>query len=80
MSDAAKIVLIVLGFVLARRFLRRATMVEVEEESEEAREMAHASPEDRRRREVADEVERLATEQPDTVAALLRSWMAEDKE
>ena len=78
LGDAAKILLILFGFLLARRFLRRVTMVEVEEGEVEAAELPHASPEDRRRQEVAEEIERLSVQQPEAVAALLRSWIAED--
>lgn len=52
--------------------------VEEEEEVEEVAEIPLASPEDLRRQEVAAEVERLAMEDPESVAALLRSWMAEE--
>jgi len=78
--DAGKVLLILLGFLLVRRYLRRAITVGPEKEEDEmAAEMPYATPEDRRRREVAVEVERMAVEEPETVAALLRSWMAEDQ-
>jgi len=77
--NGVKVLLIVIGFFLVRRFMQRATMVEVEEE-EIAAEMPHATPEDLRRRDVAVEVERLSAEEPETVAALLRSWITEKEE
>jgi flagellar biosynthesis/type III secretory pathway M-ring protein FliF/YscJ len=33
-----------------------------------------------RRREMAEEVERVSTEQPEQVASLLRAWLAEGEE
>jgi flagellar biosynthesis/type III secretory pathway M-ring protein FliF/YscJ len=79
-SNFLKVLLVAIGFLLARSFLRRATMVEVEEEEIEPVELPHASAEDMRRKDVAAEIDRLSTEQPEVVAALLRSWMAEDEE
>ncbi len=80
--DAIKMLLLLIAFVMVRRFLKRATMVEVEEEEEEEEVVAipKASAEDIRRQEVAAEVERLAREEPEVVASLLRSWLAEDEE
>lgn len=74
-----QVVLVVAGFIVVRLLLRRA-MVLPRAEEEEAVELAERSPEDMRRQEVASEVERLSREEPETVAALLRSWMAADEE
>jgi len=78
-EDAVKLALIVAGFIVARRFLRRAMIVRSVPEEQAVRDMPKASPEDLRRQDVAAQIERVATEQPDAVAALLRSWMAEDR-
>ncbi len=68
--------LIILAFFLIRIFMRRAmTLPTVEEE--EVVDVTPTSPEEARRAEVAMEVERLAREDPEAVAALLRTWLAE---
>ena len=68
-------------FLWFRWRLRKAILVPTEEVEvvEEVAEIPLASPEDLRRQEIAAEVERLAVEDPDAVAALLRSWMAEEE-
>jgi flagellar M-ring protein FliF len=73
---AAKLALILVGFWLVRRLLNRAI---VPMREMQVGEVPEATPEDRRRQEIADEVERLSREQPDTVAALLRTWMSEEE-
>ena len=72
-----QVLLVFVGFLFVRRAFLRATAWRPEEE-EEVGEMPHASAEDLRRQEVASEVERMSAEEPETVAALLRSWIAED--
>ncbi len=72
---AAKLALILVGFWVVRRLLNRAMVPGIEMPLAEVPE---ATPEDRRRQEIADEVERLSREQPDVVAALLRTWMSEE--
>jgi flagellar biosynthesis/type III secretory pathway M-ring protein FliF/YscJ len=73
---AARALAIVAGFLLVRWFLRRAMVLPPEEE-EEVVEIPAATAEDLRRREVATEVERMSHEEPEVVAALLRSWLSE---
>ena len=79
-GDAAKLLLVVFCFLLVRRFFQRAVTVSVKEEEEAAAKIPHATLEDMRRQEVAQEVEHMAMDEPETVAALLRSWMAEDED
>lgn len=76
-GKAAQVLLVLVGFLLVRRAFLRA-MTWREEEEEEVGEIAHATGEDLRRQDVASEIERIAVDQPETVAALLRSWIAED--
>lgn len=75
----AQVVLVFVGFVIVRVLLRRALVLPTTEE-EEVVELAGRSPEDVRRQEVATEVARLSMEEPETVAALIRSWMSEDED
>jgi len=65
-----------------RRFLRRAIVRPEEEieEEEEVKEIPEATREDLRRQEVAAAVRNLAMEEPEMVAALMRSWLAEEEE
>ncbi|MCX5770932.1 MAG: hypothetical protein NTZ09_11760, partial [Candidatus Hydrogenedentes bacterium] len=78
--NAAKIALIVLVFVVGRRFLRRAVVMPVEEEEDRSYERAQATPEDVRRDQINEEVARMSQENPDAVAALLRTWLAEEED
>ena len=71
-------VLLVVSFFLLRIFIRRAMVLPTVEE-EETIELATMSAEELHAREVAEEVARLSREEPETVAALLRNWMAEDQ-
>jgi len=77
--NAAKIAMILLAFILARRFLRRAVVVPVGEEEGRSYERAQATPEDVRREQINEEVARMSQENPDAVAALLRTWLAEEE-
>lgn len=70
-------VLIVLALFAIRWLMRRALILPTTEE-EEMVELPEISPGERRRQEIAAEVERLSQEEPEVVAALLRNWMAED--
>lgn len=65
------------AFFLVRVFMRRAMVLPTVEE-EEVIEIPEATKADLRRQEIAAEVERLSHEEPETVAALLRSWITED--
>lgn len=67
----------IVAFFALRFFMRRA-LVQPSEEAEELVELPEASREDTRRSEVASEIERLAREDPNSVAALLRSWMSQE--
>ena len=83
--NAGKVLLIIMGFLLARRFLRRAIVTPVQESREEEEEAAAfrkppVNPELVRREEIAAEVARLSEQDPTGVAALLRSWLAEEEE
>ena len=77
-----QVLAILLGFFVFRMVLRRAIVapeIEIEEEAEVV-ELPEATREDLRRGEVAAEVVRLSKEDPEVVAALLRTWMSEEKE
>ncbi len=77
----AQLAMIAIGFLVVRRLLR-SVIQEPEEivEEEEIVELPAATREELRRQDVEREIERLSQERPDTVAALLRSWLAEDEE
>ena len=64
--------------LLLIRFLMRRAMVMPAEEEEELVELPEISTAELRRQEIATEVERLSMEEPEQVAALLRSWIAEE--
>lgn len=74
---AINVVMMALVFILLRVFMRRAMVLPTVEE-EETVELPEATREDLRRMEVASEVERLSREEPEAVAALLRSWMSQE--
>lgn len=71
-----RIGLVALMFLVVRFLMRRALVIPAEEE--EVIEIPEASPAERRQQEIAAEVERLSQQEPDTVAALLRTWMNEE--
>jgi flagellar biosynthesis/type III secretory pathway M-ring protein FliF/YscJ len=78
-STALKVLLVLAGFFVFRRFLMRVLVIS--EEEEEAMPSEHKpSMGEMRRREMAEEVERVSTEQPEQVASLLRAWLAEGEE
>ncbi|HOV73327.1 MAG TPA: flagellar basal-body MS-ring/collar protein FliF [Candidatus Hydrogenedentes bacterium] len=83
-TDAGKVLLVIAGFLLVRRFLRRAIVTPVEEAASEVpieepiRLDIGPSAEDRRREEIASEVSRLSETEPDSVAAVIRSWLAQE--
>lgn len=73
--------LILLGFILIRSLLTKAIVRAGDlVEEEEVKEIPAATREDLRRQEVSNEIGRLAATDPDAMAAILRSWMAEDEE
>jgi len=68
--------LVALMLMVVRFLMRRALVIPAEEE--EVIEIPEASPAERRQQEIAAEVERLSQQEPQTVAALLRTWMNEE--
>lgn len=84
-TDAGKVLLVFAGFLLVRRFLRRAIVMPVEEAipeppREEVVGLAIGpNAEDRRREEIAAEVTRLSETEPDSVAAVIRSWLSQEE-
>lgn len=72
-----QILLAILAMVVIGRLMNNALSVPIVEE-EEVVEIPEATKEDMRRMEIASEVERLSREEPEAVAALIRSWMNED--
>lgn len=74
---ATNIALIIMALVAVRILMKRVMVLPTTVE-EEIIEIPEATKEDLRRKEIAAEVERLSMEEPETVAALLRSWTAED--
>ena len=80
--NVAKLVLVLVGFLMVRSFLRRAMVLPAEGAAGERGRgipMPTASPEDLRREEIAAEVTRLSEQEPDAVASLIRSWLAEEE-
>jgi len=71
-----RVALVLLAFLVLRTLMRRALVLPPAEE-EEVVEIPEASPAERRRQEIAAEVERLSQQEPETVAALLRTWMGQ---
>ena len=67
--------LVLAAFLVIRLFMRRAMVLPTLEEQETV-EIPELSPDEQRRHDMAAEVERLSQEEPETVAALLRTWMA----
>lgn len=79
--NAVQIVAIIVGFFMLRMLLRRAIQLpSTEVEEEKVIELPEATREDLRRQEVAREVGRLSADEPEMVAALLRSWIAEEED
>jgi flagellar M-ring protein FliF len=76
------VAVLILGLFLyvRRELLRVIAPPEVEEEAEEEVEAVGPTADELRRQQMASEVEQLATEQPDAVAALIRAWMSEAEE
>jgi flagellar biosynthesis/type III secretory pathway M-ring protein FliF/YscJ len=71
-------VLAILAVFLVLRVVMRRALVLPTVEEEEVVELPEASKAELRRQEIAAEVERLSNEQPEVVAALLRSWMSSE--
>ncbi len=73
-----KAVLVLVGFLLARRALLRIMAATPFEEEE--MEVPKPSTAEMRKQQIADEVEKLSQQQPEAVASLLRAWMTESEE
>jgi flagellar M-ring protein FliF len=73
-----RIGLVAFMFLLIRFLMRRALVVPTTQEEGEVLEIPEATPAERRAQEISSEVERLSQQEPDTVAALLRTWMSEE--
>lgn len=73
-----RVALVLLAFLVIRSLMRRALVLPATED-EEVVEIPEASPAERRRQEIAAEVERLSQQEPETVAALLRTWMSQEE-
>lgn len=68
-------------FLLLRSALKKSIIHPSEErKEEEVREIPEATLEDMRRQEVAAEIAQLSLDDPEAVAALLRSWMSQEEE
>lgn len=78
---AIQFVLILIGFFFIRYFLKNSIIVPGDEEVvEEVKEIPAATLEDMRRQEVSAEIAQLSMDDPEAVAALLRSWMMTEEE
>ncbi|MFP4172785.1 MAG: flagellar basal-body MS-ring/collar protein FliF [Candidatus Hydrogenedentota bacterium] len=74
------LVIIVIGFFVVRRLLRRASVSHEEESEQAAAEGPTLSTEEQRRRQMAADVEQASQQNPEAVAALLRTWISESEE
>lgn len=75
------LVLIAFAFLTMKRLLNKSIIHPSDEKKEEeVREIPEATLEDMRRQEVAAEIAQLSLDDPDAVAALLRSWMSEEED
>jgi len=74
------VVVIVIGFFVVRRLLRQATVTREAEMEQVAAEGPAFSTEEQRRRQMAAEVEQASQQNPDAIAALLRTWISESEE
>ncbi|MBI1319196.1 MAG: flagellar M-ring protein FliF [Candidatus Hydrogenedens sp.] len=79
-TAAVQLLLILVGFFLVRMFIMRAIEAPpAEPVVEEVEEIPKMSSEDMRRNEVAQSIAELASDSPDVVATLLRSWLNEEE-
>lgn len=69
-------------FLLLRSFLRKTVMEkeEVEEKEIESIELPTATNEDLKRQEIERKVAQISVHEPETAAALIRSWLSEGEE
>ena len=79
LGTLGKIALVIVGLILIRSLLLRG-IAAMNQEEEVVLDIPTASPEEIRRHEIATEVERVAKDQPDQVASLLRTWMSESED
>ncbi|MCL4694688.1 MAG: hypothetical protein KJ060_19520, partial [Candidatus Hydrogenedentes bacterium] len=77
---ALKGILIILAFFVVRYLVMRAAVSQDQVKEEVHLEIQRATPEERRRQEIAQEVERVSQDQPEAVASLLRTWLSETEE
>ncbi len=77
-----RILLVIAALVILRRLARGFVEEEMPEEEEEVAVPGYereATPEELRRQEIADEVNKISQQEPEAVAALLRTWLTEDQ-
>lgn len=80
-SAAALLAAIIIALFIVRSMLKKAIIWPQDEKPEEkVKEIPAATLEDMRRQEVAAEISQLSMEDPEAIAALLRSWMSEDED
>lgn len=73
--------MIVIALFIVRSMLKKAIIWPQDEKPEEkVKEIPAATLEDMRRQEVAAEISQLSLEDPEAIAALLRSWMSMDED
>lgn len=80
LATLGKIALVLLGLWWVRRGLVKMMVPRGKVEEVLPVEVPGASPEELRKRQLASDVERFSEQQPQAVAALLRSWMSESEE
>ena len=79
--SAGLIALIIVSFFILRSMFKKSVIWPQDEKPEEkVKEIPAATLEDMRRQEVAAEISQLSMEDPEAIAALLRSWMSEDED
>lgn len=79
--SAGLIVLIIIAFFILRSMFKKSVIWPQDERPEEkVKEIPAATLEDMRRQEVAAEISQLSMEDPEAIAALLRSWMSQDED
>lgn len=74
------VVALVAFFLLRKTFNKLVIHPSEEKKEEEVREIPEATLEDMRRQEVAAEISQLSLDDPESVAALLRSWMSQSED
>jgi flagellar M-ring protein FliF len=80
-SAAGLLAVIVIAWLILRSMLKKAIIWPHDEKPEEkVKEIPAATLEDMRRQEVAAEIAQLSMEDPESIAALLRSWMSQDED